>query len=551
VTRSERVLVLKQWCALIENRTNIPNGLVDLSDKKLVGLNLLTPRQFGDGSGIKVTACFLIAVLFLFGCASTAAAQFTGSFMPTAGLTKINGPHIATLLFNGKVLIVGRNTAELFDPRSETFTEIGGLITAGKLFHTATLLTDGRVLIIGYGPVGEPVQAELYDSSNGTFTKTGGTVTPAISLTGTLLNDGRVLLTGSGLEWCPPSYNEGCMVAQPAEIYDPVTGTFTTAGDYADKIGDPFFGTVGLVFAPTTLLPDGEVLIAATPVAELYNPDSGTFRLAGQTVREPYEEFYLCGPPGSTFTCRHPGYYFVGGRGTLLANGQVLLTGGEEHFGAVDGAELYDPITQTFKAIPDMNTARYGHSATLLRDGTVLLAGGFHVAVASCPPPRCALTTNGSAELYDPSTNRFVAIGGPNSVPPSHSATLLMDGRVLIISDSDGTAELYTPTSPVPAQVINDLRFDRTSVVAGSTYSAVISGSNLDADTFFDVRFRSPVSDRDRVVLNWQVGLTQNHGVLVDTPIGSWKISGVRAHQVEEDHTGMFFPVSATLSVMR
>jgi hypothetical protein len=150
------------------------------------------------------------------------------------------------------------------------------------------------------------------------------------------------------------------------EVYDPASGTVTVTGDYADKIGDPYFGEGGLIAAPTVLLPDGRVLIAAETTAELYEPATGTFRFTGQMTRgvQDYGQ--------STYSIR--------GTATLLTNGRVLLTGGElfEYAWLAD-AEFYDPSTEKFTAIQQMVGIQSGHTAALLRDGTVLIAGGGHI----------------------------------------------------------------------------------------------------------------------------------------------------------------------------
>jgi hypothetical protein len=132
-----------------------------------------------------------------------------------------------------------------------------------------------------------------------------------------------------------------------------------------------------------------------------------------------------------------------------------------------------------------------------------------------------------------------------------------MDGRVLIaggytsypVSPNSDSAELYFPSRLVPAQILTALRFDPTSVVVGSSFSANFSGSNLTPETFFDVRFTSPESNESAVVLNWQRGLAVTHDVLAGIASGAWTINGVRAHQIETDHTGNFFPVFATITV--
>jgi hypothetical protein len=101
----------------------------------------------------------------------------------------------------------------------------------------------------------------------------------------------------------------------------------------------------------------------------------------------------------------------------------------------------------------------------------------------------------------------------------------------------------------VPAQIVAVLRFDPPSVVTGSSYSVNVSGSNLTSQTFFDVRFTAPGSNASHVVLNWQRGVAASHDISVGIDAGSWTINGVRAHEIETDHTGIFFPVSATIRV--
>jgi hypothetical protein len=101
----------------------------------------------------------------------------------------------------------------------------------------------------------------------------------------------------------------------------------------------------------------------------------------------------------------------------------------------------------------------------------------------------------------------------------------------------------------IPASVVTGLRFDRPSAAAGSSYSVGVSGSHLTAQMFFDVRFTPPGSTESAVVQNWQKGVAANHDVPVGITSGTWTITGVRAHEIEMDHTGSFFPVSATITV--
>jgi hypothetical protein len=238
----------------------------------------------------------------------------------------------------------------------------------------------------------------------------------------------------------------------------------------------------------------------------------------------------------------------------LLAGGEIFETGW------MTDTELYDPATGTFTASQRMSGLRSGHTATLLRDGTVLIAGGDHTCTywnsGGADVLRCDAEDIGT-EIYNPLTNSFSA--GANLVSPRwyHTATMLQDGRVLIAGgDTDmrgfwptDTAELYTPFPLIPAQTITALRFDRTNAVRGASYSLNISGSNLTSETFFDIQFVAPGSEAPDVMLNWQRGVATSHSLPTGTASGTWRITGVRAHETETDHTGGFFPVSATITV--
>ena len=121
---------------------------------------------------------------------------------------------------------------------------------------------------------------------------------------------------------------------------------------------------------------------------------------------------------------------------------------------------------------------------------------------------------------------------------------------MLIAGGSTTTmSELYVPPLSVPAPFVAELRFDRSNVAAGSSFKVSFSGSSLTPQSFFDVRFSAPESNSYQVVLNWQKGVELSHSVPASTAPGMWTINGVRAHQMETDHTGSFNPVSAVITV--
>ena len=132
---------------------------------------------------------------------------------------------------------------------------------------------------------------------------------------------------------------------------------------------------------------------------------------------------------------------------TLLANGEVLVTGGTNNStGYLSSAELYSPSTGTWTLTANMTAPRDGHDAVLLHNGRVLVAGGINASLSQCG-------TLASAELYDPATGTWSATGSMTTGRYSFTLTLLANGEVLAAGGTDcgngglTSAELYNPAT--------------------------------------------------------------------------------------------------------
>jgi len=333
-------------------------------------------------------------------------------------------------------------------------------MTTARRMHTATLLPDDTVLIVGgYGEGGVAVaSAELFDPVGGTFRATGSLSTARGGHTAILLSTGKVLVIGG---YGTRSYPE----VAPAELYDPASHTFSAAGAYTGRGGCDFC-------APSILLADGTVLFPGQYPAQLYDPTSDAFSVGGTMISDQ-------------------------SAAVTLTNGKALFAGGVE-IGRSSRAEVYDPATHTFASTGTMAQPRVWHTLNWLPNGMVLAVGG---ETDSCTGNSCVFAGSAaSAELYDPSTGTFLATGSMAAARSTHSATLLRDGRVLVAGGvsyggigifygSLASTEIYTPDvlvrGPALVAVSGDGRGQGAIFHAGTTHMAApedpaAAGENLD-----------------------------------------------------------------------
>ena len=302
--------------------------------------------------------------------------------------------HSATLLPDGRVLIVGgmrRNqdfykSAELYDPATGKFQPTGEM-SQSRVGQIAVLLPSGKVLIAGgWVGMGGTDSAELYDPATGKFTLIAKMTTPRGRPSATLLTNGDVLIAGGERR-----DNESLA---SAEIFHPSTLTFLPTGAmHRARISHT-----------ATLLQDGRILIAGgygdsvASGAEIYDPKSGVFVETGSMA---------------TARCKHTA--------GLLRDGRVLIAGGSDSRGwdrNLNSAEIYDPRTAKFSPAPPLNDTRFKlpDEAVQLASGTLLVAGGSK-----------------QAEIFDPVSGKFAVVAGQMDDSWHYmSETKLRDGSVLL-----------------------------------------------------------------------------------------------------------------------
>lgn len=311
-------------------------------------------------------------------------------------------------------------------------------MSTARAGQTATLLGNGDVLVAGGGGG----SAELYDPSSGKWIATGAMRLAQKDATATLLRNGEVLVVGG----CCNRQGNGLT---SAELYDPSTGSWSMTGSLHQ----------GRLGSTATLLRDGDVLVAggacthaceqqtftdSIDTAELYDPSTGTWASTGS--------MHLRRESASA---------------TLLPDGEVLVAGGL--YGCDDGfctdnasAELYDPSTGKWTRTARMLQAREQHTATLLKNGDVLVAGGLDYGGSYGNSTYRRLST---AELYDPSSATWTAAPSMSVARLGQAAAVLHNGWVLVAGGGSASTELYEPKRNLWAPA-GDLLTPRTSFTA-------------------------------------------------------------------------------------
>ena len=338
--------------------------------------------------------------------------------------------HTATLLKSGLVLVTGGyngttalHTAELYDPQTKTWRYTKTMMNAPRDRHTATLLQDGRVLIVGGLP--ETNTAEIYDPATETFSSIKPMNVTRFLHRAILFKDGRVLVIAGR-----SSSRIGAIFAtNAAEIFDPLTGNWSL--------------TDSLPFAVTdhtaTLLPDGKVLVAGG-----YDGNINDAHVASVALYDPATGKWKSMTPMQVRRTSHTA--------TLLTNGKVLIAGGNNTFTTIDSTEIYDPNAGANGQSTLGNAVKvggWGSRAERLNDGNALLIGGEFLS------PGIASPTN-AAQVFNATTGAVTDVGPMNAARAYATVTLLPSGQVLIAGGQEASgvplasAEIWAETCIAP-----------------------------------------------------------------------------------------------------
>ncbi len=338
-------------------------------------------------------------------------------WVTTGSMGTARQDHTMTLLATGKVLVTGGRsttgttglaTAELYDKTTGTWTATGSM-TGGRFLHRATQLntgsnatTSGKVLISGgLNGTTSVNTAQLYNPTAGTWAAAGNLNIARHGHTATLLADGKVLASG-GLG--------GTTTLQSAAIYNPASGS----GSWAATTGP----------IPPTGQKNHTAVLLATPNQQLNNK---VLLVGGNNGSATMAAVYLFDPAQSAFSTlasmpsAHEGHTM-----TVLADGKVLVTGGKNGSTTLNTTALFDPGfgPGSWSSAGTMTSPRSGHTATLLpasivANGQVLLAGG-----------NSGSATLSSAELFS-GTSTWTATPAMPGTLQGHQAVLLGNNMVL------------------------------------------------------------------------------------------------------------------------
>ena len=383
-----------------------------------------------------------------------------------------------------------------------------------------------------------------FSTSDGSISGTPTTITAATAYTITATNTGGTCTVSPTITVnpTPPTFtsqpaSQVVPIGQSASFSATATGTGTLSYQWF-KNGSPLSGANAITYTtPTVSLADtGSVF--SLQVRDAYG-QSVTSQAATLTVVQ--GAFTLTASPMGTVRYGHSA--------TRLPNGKVLVAGGSNGSSVLASAELYDPVAGTFSATGPMATARAYQAATLLPNGRVLITGGYN-----------GTSVVASAELYDPATGIFSPTAGPMAQPrQNHTSTLLPNGKVLIAGGDAASvyasAELYDPATGTfsPTGAMTAARAFHTATLL-PTGQVLIAGGGDIGSTYTSSELYDPASGTFSLTGSLGTGRSRHTATLL--PDGQVLIAGgqdangtyLAGAELYDPYAGTFTPTGSMVT---
>ena len=337
-------------------------------------------------------------------------AQNHWQYNPNVNMVFERELHQMSLLPNNKVLITGGNVSynptdiyQIYDSITNTCDyNPNNKLPNSLIYHTTTTLNNSNVLIVGGNTTNDIVQSNCYlfnSTPNANIIQpTGSLNIPRKNHTAILLPNGNVMVMGG--------FNTN--ILNSCEIYNVNNGTWTIINPMNSYRFDH----------RVVLLNNNKILVVGgfdgnsySNTTEIYDIASGTWS-SGPNFGNSNESGAV------NHSC------------TLLANGDVLITGGQNYDYNVihNQCYLYNPTQNLIKSVTPMNYQRASHTATLLDDGKVLIVGGDNQAI--------------TCELFDPNTETWTMFDSLNVFRINHTTIKLPNGDILVLGGRNNTWEV-------------------------------------------------------------------------------------------------------------
>jgi hypothetical protein len=504
-----------------------------------------------DSNGVAFTVLPNITSLSPTSGAVGASVTIAGtSFGATAGTVKFNGTTATTITSWTATSIVA--TVPTGASTGNVVVTANGAASSGVSF---TVVPAPRITSLSpaSGAVGASVTitGTSFGTTMGTVTFNGTTATTITSWTATSIvatvptgaSTGSVVVNASGVNSNTASFTvvPAPSITRLSPVLGPVGTSVTIAGaNFGSTQGT---GTVAFNGLPATTITSWTAMsiVATVPTgASTGNVVVNTSGVAsnGVTFSIPTPNFTLTGSLGAARLSH---------TATLLNNGDVLVAGGVTAFSYLGGedissAEVYNSTAATFSSTGSLNTARAYYTATLLPNGEVLMAGGADSNANAI----------GTAELYNSAIGTFAFTGSLNTARENHTATLLPDGEVLIAGGSVntwtpiGTAELYNPTTGTFTFTgnLNNARLLGTATLLNNGKVLIVGGYGSNFEILSSAELYDPVAGTFTPTGSLNIGRADHQATLLNNGLvliaGGYNANNIAPAELYDPSTGTF-----------